>query len=122
MGWIERWFESLGIQKSRVAIYARASSEIEANSSLGAQLQACRKYCNQRGWADVEEYIETPDATPDDAQPELERLLSAIQNGKPIHTVVADTRDRLAANPDRLVEIEKLLQDHSGQLVVVKHD
>lgn len=45
---------------SRVALYARVSTEDQAKEgfSLGAQIERLRSYCQARGWAAYKEYVE----------------------------------------------------------------
>lgn len=120
MGWIDRYFERIGIEKSRVAIYARVSTDTDGHQDLHAQIQACRDFCQKRGWTDVEEYIEAPGATAAEHQPELKRLRSEIQGGMVIHSVVVETTARLTRNLDRLADIEQLLKKNGAQIVTVK--
>lgn len=72
----------------------------------------------KRGWVDVEEYIESPFPASDESQPELQRLISDVQGGKPIHSVVVETKDRLTRNADQLAAIEKLMEENDGCHVV----
>lgn len=117
MGWMGWLFEKMGIQKSRVVIYARSSDPDP--KALSAQVAACRNYCKKIGWIDVEEYVESLEAKDSENQPQLQRLLSEIQDGQPIHTVVVQDRRRLTSLPNRLLEIEKTIKGSAGQLVVL---
>jgi DNA invertase Pin-like site-specific DNA recombinase len=75
-------------------IYTRVSSDEQAKDglSLPAQLQACRRYCGERGWLIAGEYEDVLTGTRDDRPRYQELLLEARRlsaGGKSVAVVVA---------------------------------
>ena len=83
---------------SRVAIYARVSSDQQAErQTIDAQLHACREYCRRHGYAVVVEFRDegVSGAMPFDERPEGKRLLMLASDGL-FERVVVYCPDRLA--------------------------
>jgi len=83
----------------RAAIYTRVSTEEQAERgfSLQTQEEACRRYCEERGWTVIEVYREegVSGATLD--RPQLDALRDAIEAGR-VDAVVVYDQDRLSRN------------------------
>lgn len=82
----------------RVAIYARVSSEDQAErQTIEAQLHACRERAAQRGWTVVEEFRDegVSGSTPFEQRPEGHRLLEAAE-AKLFQRVLVLCVDRLS--------------------------
>jgi DNA invertase Pin-like site-specific DNA recombinase len=120
MGLLGKWLKSIGVRKASAAIYARVSPDVDGDQVLKAQLKACRTFGKKQGWTDDEEYVEASGTMASATQPTLQRLLSDVQTGEPIHAVVVYQKSRLTRDLDRLAEIEKLFDDHTVQLVEFK--
>ena len=68
---------------TRVAIYTRVSSQmqVEEGFSLEAQLRACRKFAEERGWNIVAEYEEPGVSGKDSNRPTFRRMIREAQGG-----------------------------------------
>src|SRR5437763_526347 len=63
----------------RVAVYARVSTTRQAENdiSIPDQLAQARRYCQQRGWHVIREFVDAGASARDDKRVELQRLLEA---------------------------------------------
>ena len=59
----------------RVAVYARVSTTRQAENdiSIPDQLAQARRYCQDRGWALVREFVDPGASARDDKRPEFQR-------------------------------------------------
>ena len=63
-------------------VYARVSTEKQADLSIPAQLQAMRDYAHQRHWLVAEEFIEPGASAKTTERPALQRLLARVRDAK----------------------------------------
>ena len=102
----------------RVALYARVSTEDQARYgySLPSQLEACRKYAEERGWTVVAEVSEdgVSGATLD--RPGLDRIRDMAQ-AKRIDAVIVYDLDRLS----RKAVYQMLIDEELGKAGVTIH-
>ncbi len=75
----------------RVAVYARVSTTRQAENdiSLPDQLAHARRYCQQRGWHVVREFVDAGASARDDKRPELQCMMDAacIDRKRPVSDV-----------------------------------
>lgn len=101
-------------------IYARVSTEKQADLSIPAQLQAMRDYAHQRQWLVAEEFVEPGASAKTTDRPALQRLLARVRDTKRrTHVVLVHKIDRLARNVYDHATIKALLKQHSVQLASV---
>jgi site-specific DNA recombinase len=92
-----------------VCIYTRCSTKAQ---DLEAQLSACRKYCEYKGYEVVAEYAEKVSGSGKVPRPEYSRMLRALRN-REYDGVVVFRLDRLGRNAR---ELSLLLEEfeHKG--------
>ena len=101
-------------------LYARVSTDKQADLSIPAQLDAMRAYAHQRKWLVVEEFIEPGASAKTTERPALQRLLARVRNPKQrTDFVLVHKIDRLARNVYDHATIKALLKQRSIQLASV---
>jgi DNA invertase Pin-like site-specific DNA recombinase len=89
------------VKQSRVAIYARVSTD---EQSADAQLRDLREFATNRGWADIEEFVDEGFSGSKDSRPAWNELWDSIQKGR-VKTLVVHALDRLGRSLPHLVRI-----------------
>jgi len=105
----------------KVAIYARVSTQEQADSgtSLEYQSDQLATYCQLQGWEIAGKYVDPGYTGKDDDRPALKRLLADAKLGM-FQKVVVYKLDRLARKLRLLLEIEEKLKDCNVSLHSVK--
>lgn len=97
----------------RTVIYARYSSQLQNNRSIGDQLAVCRERATREGWTIVAEFQDAAisgAAGIDEAQrPGLNALLATVEVGG-IEQVLTDTTSRLARHLGDTIAIRERLE------------
>lgn len=103
-----------------VAIYCRVSTEDQERegSSLQTQREACLKYCQDKGYQAVSQFIETESGLTLD-RPQLSKLRELVRTGQ-IKGVVIYCLDRLSRDPTHGVILQEELEKYHRGTVVVK--
>lgn len=97
---------------TRVALYSRVSDQGQRdNTSLDAQLRACREFALAQGWTIVREVREVMSGAFVLARPEFNGLLELANQGK-VDVIVVDIPDRFGRG-DAVAKLE-MLADMSG--------
>lgn len=106
---------------TKVAIYARVSTEEQANegTSLDHQHEQLKAYCESQEWQIVETYVDAGFTGKDGQRPELKHLLSDAKLGL-FQKVVIYKLDRLARNLRLLLELEEILKANQVCLCSMK--
>jgi DNA invertase Pin-like site-specific DNA recombinase len=101
-------------------LYARVSTDKQADLSIPAQLEAMRAYAHQHHWLVAEEFVEPGASAKTTERPALQRLLARVRNTK-LRTdiVLVHKIDRLARNVYDHATIKALLKQRSIQLASV---
>ena len=84
-----------------VALYARVSSEKQAEKdlSLPAQLKALREYALKRNWTIVEEFVDEAESARTADRPEFQNMISsAKQKNSPFNIILVWKLNRFARN------------------------
>jgi site-specific DNA recombinase len=105
----------------RVGVYARVSTEEQAaGTSIGDQLDRCRKLAEAKGWEVVEQYIDegVSGAMPPEDRPALRRLSRDVAAGK-VDAVLCLKLDRLARSARVLLNLAAELDSAGTALVFV---
>src|SRR3972149_2290538 len=98
-------------------LYARVSTDKQADLSIPAQLQAMRDYAHQRQWLVAEEFVEPGASAKTTDRPALQKLLARVRDTKRrTHVVLVHKIDRLARNVYDHATIRALLKQHAVQL------
>ena len=97
----------------RVAIYARVSSERQAEKELSipAQLKALKKYALNRGWDVVAEYVDEAESARSANRPAFKDMIAAAKNKvKPFDCILVWKLSRFARNREDSVIYKSLLK------------
>ncbi len=99
-------------ESKRVAIYARVSTEEQAERDLSIpfQLERCRYHAQGIGWEVVKEYVDAGESARTDKRPEFQKMISAARN-KEFDIILVHKFDRFARNDYDFVTYEKELED-----------
>jgi DNA invertase Pin-like site-specific DNA recombinase len=101
-------------------VYARVSTDKQADLSIPAQLEAMRAYAHQKHWLVAEEFIEPGASAKTTERPALQRLLTRIRDSKrKTDVVLVHKIDRLARNVYDHATIKALLTQRHVQLASV---
>ena len=87
----------------KVAIYARVSSERQAEKELSipAQIKAIQQYCQNKGWVIVNEFIEKGKSAKTDDRPEFQKMIAlAKRPNRPFDAIVVHKFDRFSRKRD----------------------
>lgn len=84
-----------------VAIYARVSTD---DQSADAQLRDLREYVENRGWTEVQEFVDEGISGSKDSRPAWNKLWDGMQKGR-IKVLVVHALDRLGRSLPHLVKI-----------------
>src|SRR3546814_6068693 len=66
---------------TRIAIYARYSSELQKESSIEDQLRVCREYAEKQGWEIVQTYADKEESGSSLLRPGIQSLFEDAQSG-----------------------------------------
>jgi DNA invertase Pin-like site-specific DNA recombinase len=97
----------------KVAIYARVSTD---EQTVDPQLRDLREYAANRGWRDVQEFVDVGVSGAKDSRPAWNRLWDAIQKGK-VKVLLVHALDRLGRSLPHLVKILSTLVERDVVLV-----
>ena len=101
-------------------LYARVSTDKQADLSIPAQLQAMRDYAHQRHWVVAEEFIEPGASAKTAERPALQRLLARVRDTRhKTDVVLVHKVDRLARNVYDHATIKALLTQRGMHLASV---
>ena len=104
----------------RVAIYARVSSERQAEKELSipAQLKALKKYALERGWDVVAEYVDEAESARSANRPAFKDMIAAAKNRvKPFDSILVWKLSRFARNREDSVIFKSLLKRRNISVV-----
>ncbi|ASS66569.1 recombinase family protein [Paenibacillus sp. RUD330] len=101
--------------RQKVALYIRVSSEEQAVSGFGLDVQRERltAFAKSQGWDDVELYMDDGYTGTNTNRPALKRLIRHVEAGK-IHTVVVYKLDRLGRKQKDVLELLEDVFEKNG--------
>ena len=103
------------IEKRRVLIYARVSTDLQ--KSVSAQLAELRRYADSQGWEIAGEYVDEGESGAKLSRPGLKGILDACENGG-IYAVLVVDQDRLSRlEPLEWEVIKRILRQNNVLLV-----
>jgi DNA invertase Pin-like site-specific DNA recombinase len=98
---------------ARVAIHARVSTD---EQTVDTQLRDLREYAANRGWRDMQEFVDVGVSGANDSRPAWNQLWDAIQKGK-VKVLLVHALDRLGRSLPHLVKILSTLVERDVVLV-----
>ena len=106
----------------RVALYARVSSERQAEKELSipAQLKALKKYAINRGWDVVAEFVDEAESARSANRPAFKEMITAAKNKtKPFDNILVWKLSRFARNREDSVIYKSLLKRRDISVVSI---
>lgn len=106
----------------KVAIYARVSSERQAEKELSipAQVKAIQQYCREKGWVIVQEFMEKGKSAKSDERPEFQKMIAmAKRSNRPFDAIVVHKFDRFSRKRDDHVIYKALLNKVGVKVISV---
>jgi DNA invertase Pin-like site-specific DNA recombinase len=100
-------------KKSNIAIYARVSTD---EQTPDAQLHDLREYARNRGWKDVQEFVDEGISGSKESRPAFNELWDAIQKRR-VKVLLVHALDRLGRSLPHLVKIISTLSEKNITLV-----
>lgn len=97
----------------RVAIYARVSTH---DQTPDAQLHDLREYLRNRGWSDVQEFVDIGESGAKDSRPAWNEVWDLIAKRK-LSCLVVHALDRLGRSINHLVKIIQTLSENNITLI-----
>ncbi len=97
----------------KAAIYARVSSERQAEKDLSipAQIKALRKYALERGWDVVVEYVDEAESARTANRPAFKEMIAmAKKKEKPFDTILVWKLSRFARNREDSILYNRCLE------------
>ncbi|WP_253276956.1 recombinase family protein [Ruegeria sp. 6PALISEP08] len=93
---------------TRVAIYARFSSQMQRDASIDDQMRLCRERAEREGWTVVDAYSDRAVSGASMLRPGLQALFHATQEGQ-VDLILAEALDRLSRDQADIAAIFKRL-------------
>jgi len=106
----------------RVALYARVSSERQAEKDLSipAQLKALRKYALERGWEVAAEYVDEAESARTANRPKFKEMVAtAKRKNGPFQAILVWKLSRFARNREDSIIYKSLLRRQGVQVVSI---
>jgi DNA invertase Pin-like site-specific DNA recombinase len=102
----------MSAESKRVAIYARVSTDEQAERdlSLPFQLERCRYYVQGKGWEVVKEFVDAGESARTDKRPEFQKMIASARV-KEYDVIIVHKFDRFARNDYDFITYEKELED-----------
>jgi site-specific DNA recombinase len=109
----------------RVAVYARVSTTRQAENdiSIPDQLAQARRYCRERKWVVVREFVDAGASARDDKRPEFQHLMdTACTDPSPYDVVLVHSQSRFFRDTAGYVVSKRRFQKHGVSLVSMTQD
>jgi len=106
----------------KTAIYARVSSEKQAEKDLSipAQLKALRKYALERCWEIVTEYVDEAESAKSASRPAFQEMVAAAKKKeKPFDTILVWKLSRFARNREDSIIYKSLLRKRGISVISI---
>ena len=106
----------------KIALYARVSSEKQAEKdlSLPAQLKALREYAIKRDWTIVHEYVDEAESARSADRPEFQNMIAAAkQKDRPFEAILVWKLNRFARNREDSIFYKSLLRKKGIQVISI---
>ena len=109
----------------RVAVYARVSTvrQAENDVSIPDQLTQARRYCEDRSWIVVREFVDPGASARDDKRPEFQSLIgAACVDPSPFDVVLIHSQSRFFRETGGYLAHKRKLEKHGVALVSMSQD
>lgn len=109
----------------KVALYARVSSEKQAEKdlSLPAQIKALRDYAIRKEWIIAREYVDEAESARTDDRPAFQQMISeAKQKNAPFEAIVVWKLNRFARNREDSIIYKSLLRKRGVQIISINEN
>ncbi len=106
----------------RVALYARVSSERQADRDLSipSQLRAMREYATKKDWNVLHEFVDEAESARSANRPEFQRMISLARKKPPEFDLILVWKlSRFARNREDSILYKALLRKHGVQVVSI---
>ncbi|MDA5556449.1 recombinase family protein, partial [Shimia sp. MMG029] len=103
------------INRKRVAIYARYSSDLQTDKSIEDQIRVCQQRASQEGWDVVECYTDHALSGENLFRPGIQALLSAAPTGQ-FDIVLSEALDRISRDQEVAARVFKQLRFNDQQI------
>jgi site-specific DNA recombinase len=102
----------MSMESKKVAIYARVSTEEQAERDLSIpfQLERCRYHAQGNGWEVVKEFVDAGESARTDKRPEFQKMIASARV-KEFDVILVHKFDRFARNDYDFITYEKELDD-----------
>ena len=102
----------MSVESKKVAIYARVSTEEQAERDLSIpfQLERCRYHAQGKGWEVVKEFVDAGESARTDKRPEFQKMITSAR-AKEFNVILIHKFDRFARNDYDFITYEKELED-----------
>lgn len=94
---------------TRVALYARYSSDNQRDASIEDQLRLCRDYATRQNWTIVETYVDRAVSGASLMRVGIQALMSDAQRGR-FDVVLAEALDRISRDQEDVAGVFKRLR------------
>jgi site-specific DNA recombinase len=104
----------------RVAVYARVSTTRQAENdiSIPDQLAQARRYCSERGWFVIREFVDAGASARDDKRSEFQRMMeAACVDPSPFDLILVHSQSRFFRDPIGYGIYKRKLLKHGVSLV-----
>ena len=106
----------------KMAIYARVSSEKQAEKDLSipAQLKALRRYALERGWEIVSEYVDEAKSARSASRPAFQEMIAAAKKkDRPFDSILVWKLSRFARNREDSIMYKSLLRKRGISVISI---
>lgn len=94
---------------TKVALYARYSTDMQSQSSIDDQLRTCRERAQREGWDVVGDYFDRAVSGASMMRPGLQELMADARAGK-FDVVLSEALDRVSRDQEDIAHIYKHLK------------
>jgi len=111
-----------GGKPMKVALYARVSSERQAEKDLAipGQLKALKRYALERGWEILAEYVDEAESARTANRPKFKEMVAAARRkSKPFEAILVWKLSRFARNREDSIIYKSLLRKHGVQVISI---
>jgi site-specific DNA recombinase len=105
----------------RAVIYARYSTNLQRDTSIGDQIRSCKARIDKEGWVFLTSYTDHAITGSIRMRPGYQRLLEDARSGE-FDVVVAEALDRLSRNQEDVAALYKHLSFSGVKLITISED
>src|SRR5688572_26887859 len=103
---------------SRIALYARYSSDNQRDASIDDQLRLCRLYAERQGWTIAENYCDRAISGASLIRPGIQELITDAQRGR-FDIILTESIDRLSRDQEDIAGLYKRMRFAGVKIVTL---